>query len=114
MNANKDIEECAPLVPSPSATSSPTVASVHTCAREDLHLSSPTLIYHGHLSYTQMKARKYDESFAPNVVLDQCFVPDQDKSTVVAGTIIDSAAMMDVIQGPQVSGQRLQRIISYR
>jgi hypothetical protein len=55
-----------------------------------------------------MKARKYDEIFAPNVVLDQCFVTDQDKSTVVSGTIIDSVAMMDVIQGPQGSGQRVQ------
>ena len=36
LNANKDIEECAPLVPAPSASSSPTVASFHTCAREDL------------------------------------------------------------------------------
>ena len=57
-----------------------------------------------------MKARKYDESFAPNVFLDQCFVFDQDKSTVGAGTIIDSAAIMDVIQGPQGSGQRVQRL----
>ena len=108
LNANKDVEECVPRVPSSSASSSPAITSVHTCAREDLHLSSPALIYHGHLSYAQMKARKYDESFAPNVVLDQCFVPDQDKSTVVAGTIIDSAAMMNVIQGPQGSGQRVQ------
>ena len=68
LNANKDIEEC---VPSSSASSSPAVTSVHTCAREDLHLSSPALIYHGHLSYAQMKVRKHDESFAPNVVLDQ-------------------------------------------
>ena len=28
LNANKGIEECVPLVPSPSASSSPTVASV--------------------------------------------------------------------------------------
>ena len=55
-----------------------------------------------------MKARKYDEIFAPNVVLDQRFVPAQDRSVVVAGTIIDSAAMMNAIQGPQGSGQRVQ------
>jgi hypothetical protein len=53
-----------------------------------------------------MKARKYDEIFAPNVILDQRFLPAQDRSTVVAGTIIDSAAMMEV--GPQGSGQRVQ------
>ena len=57
-----------------------------------------------------MKARKYDEIFAPNVVLDQRFVPTQDRSAVVTGTIIDSAAMMDVIQGPQGSGQRVQLV----
>jgi hypothetical protein len=57
-----------------------------------------------------MKARKYDETFAPNVVLDQCFIPNPDKPTAIAGhsTIIDSPAMMDVIQGPKGSGQRVQ------
>jgi hypothetical protein len=40
LNANKDIEEC---VPSSSTSSSPVVTSVHTCACEDLHLSSPLL-----------------------------------------------------------------------
>ena len=53
LNVNKDIEECVPLVPSSSVSSSPVVASVHTCVCEDLHLSSPALIYHGHFSYTQ-------------------------------------------------------------
>ncbi len=109
LNANKDIEECVPLVFSSASSSTADVASVHTCdTREDLHVSSPTLIHHGHLSYTQMKSRKYDEIFAPNVVLDQCLVPGQNKPTVVTGTIIDSATMMDVIQGPQGSGQRVQ------
>jgi hypothetical protein len=53
-------------------------------------LTSPSIvIYHGHLSPTQIAAKKYEGSVACSAILDQKFVP---------GTIIDSAAMMNVVE----------------
>ena len=71
-------------------------------------VSSPTLVYHGHLSPTHMKARKYDTSFASTAIFDQCFVSGQEEVVVVPGTILDSTEMMHVIEGPQGRGQRVQ------
>jgi hypothetical protein len=59
-------EAMAPVAADGSSDLTPVVASVQTCTREDLHLSFPVLIYHGQLSYTQMKESKCDESFAPD------------------------------------------------
>ena len=59
-------------------------------ASSSTKITSPSIvIYLGHLSPTQIAAKNYDRSVASSAILDQSFVP---------GTLIDSAAMMNVVE----------------
>jgi hypothetical protein len=79
--ANKDDEE---YVSRASA-----VLPIHVSPTTKLTSPSSIVIYHGHLSPTQIAVKKYEGSVACSVILDQKlkFVPD---------TIIDSTVMMNV------------------
>jgi hypothetical protein len=79
--ANKDDEEYV--------SRAAAVLPVHASPSTKLISPSSIVIYHGHLSPTQITSKKYNTSVACSVILDQKFVP---------GTIIDSAAMMNVVE----------------
>ena len=79
--ANKDDEEYV--------SRAAAVLPVHASPSTKLISPSSIVIYHGHLSPTQITAKKYDTSVACSAILDQKFVPD---------TIIDSAVMMNVVE----------------
>jgi hypothetical protein len=65
------------------------VLLVHASLTTKLTSPSSIVIYHGHLSPTQIAAKQCEGSVASSAILDQKFVPG-------TTTIIDSAAMMNV------------------
>jgi hypothetical protein len=79
--ANKDDKEYV--------SCSSVVLPIHASPTTKLTSPSSIVIYHGHLSPTQIATKKYEESVSCSAILDQKFVP---------GTIIDSAAMMNVVE----------------
>jgi hypothetical protein len=62
---------------------------VHASLTTKLTSPSSIVIYHGHLSPTQIAAKQCEGGVASSAILDQKFVPG-------TTTIIDSAAMMNV------------------
>jgi hypothetical protein len=79
--ANKDDKEYVSPVSA--------VLPIHASPTTKLTSPSSNVIYHGHLSPTQIDTKKYEGSVACSVILDQKFVPD---------TIIDFSVMMNVVE----------------